>query len=422
MARQNGPFGPSGTRVPPRRPSADDVFAGPPAHQNGQWPPRDYQDGAQAGQGFHFPPPEPDPNYPYQGQAPQQWGQQPGAQGYDLGNYMPNGNQQQQYPAYGDQYQQGQYPAEYGHPDQGYADNEAGYGEYEEEEEEPRRGRRWIFVVAALVGAIGLGGALAYTYKSVIAPNAGRVPLVKAGDANVKVRPDGRKIARNEESVPPARPAAASDSGDTPADEGGGPRRVRTIPIVPGGLPAAAETAAPEAVPGITLAMPRAAPQAPPSPPPGRVVIGQPPPGVNEPPPQVRRPPAQAPIVVAQPAEPAVVARPAPPPRAPAAPARTKEASPPPAVVATTGAGYVAVLTSQKTRVGALSVFADLRQKYRDVLENKTPDVQEADLSARGLGTMYRLVVGPPGSRDAASGVCSQLKTAGYLGCWVTEY
>jgi hypothetical protein len=91
-------------------------------------------------------------------------------------------------------------------------------------------------------------------------------------------------------------------------------------------------------------------------------------------------------------------------------------------VVATTGAGYVAVLSSQKTRVGALSVFADLQQKYRDVLQDKTPDVQEADLSARGLGTMYRLVVGPPGSRDAASGVCSQLKTAGYQGCWVTAY
>ena len=47
---------------------------------------------------------------------------------------------------------------------------------------------------------------------------------------------------------------------------------------------------------------------------------------------------------------------------------------------------------------------------------------QEADLSARGLGTMYRLVVGPPGSRDAAAGVCNQLKTAGYTGCWVTAY
>jgi hypothetical protein len=48
--------------------------------------------------------------------------------------------------------------------------------------------------------------------------------------------------------------------------------------------------------------------------------------------------------------------------------------------------------------------------------------VQEADLSARGLGTMYRLVVGPPGSHNAARGVCTQLKTAGYEGCWVKEY
>src|SRR5262245_33028494 len=135
MARQNGPFGPSGTRAPPRRPSADDVFGGAPAHQNGHWPPHDHQGGSQPGQGFHFPPPEPDPNYPYhQAQAPQ-WGQQPGAQNYDLGNYMPNG-QQQQFPGHDQShYPQGQYPAEYCHPDQGYADQEAGYGEYDEEEE-----------------------------------------------------------------------------------------------------------------------------------------------------------------------------------------------------------------------------------------------------------------------------------------------
>jgi hypothetical protein len=91
-------------------------------------------------------------------------------------------------------------------------------------------------------------------------------------------------------------------------------------------------------------------------------------------------------------------------------------------VVATTGAGYVAVLSSQKSRMDALKVFADMQEKYGHVLANKTPDVQQADLSARGLGIMYRLVVGPPGSRDAASGVCSQLKSAGYVGCWVTEY
>ena len=88
----------------------------------------------------------------------------------------------------------------------------------------------------------------------------------------------------------------------------------------------------------------------------------------------------------------------------------------------TTGtSGYVAVLSSQKSRMDALKAFADLQQKYGDVLSSKTPDVQEADLGAtRASG--IALVVGPPGSRDAAAGVCSQLKTAGYAGCWVTAY
>ena len=100
--------------------------------------------------------------------------------------------------------------------------------------------------------------------------------------------------------------------------------------------------------------------------------------------------------------------------------------SPPPTPVAapqTTGtSGYVAVLSSQKSRMDALKAYADLQLKYGDVLTSRTPDVQEADLSARGLGTMYRLVVGPPGSRDAAAGLCTQLKTAGYAGCWVMAY
>ena len=37
-------------------------------------------------------------------------------------------------------------------------------------------------------------------------------------------------------------------------------------------------------------------------------------------------------------------------------------------------------------------------------------------------GVWYRAVVGPPGSREAASSVCSQLKTAGHAGCWVAAY
>jgi hypothetical protein len=45
-----------------------------------------------------------------------------------------------------------------------------------------------------------------------------------------------------------------------------------------------------------------------------------------------------------------------------------------------------------------------LQQKYPEVLAGKPPDVQKADLGDKGV--WYRAVVGPPGSREAASSVC----------------
>jgi sporulation related protein len=68
----------------------------------------------------------------------------------------------------------------------------------------------------------------------------------------------------------------------------------------------------------------------------------------------------------------------------------------------------------------ALKAFADMQQKYGDTLQNRTPDVREVDLGDKGV--WHRLVVGPPASREAASGVCMQLKAQGYSGCWVVAY
>jgi hypothetical protein len=403
----------------------DDPFPAPQPAHNGQWQAPDYPDPAQvhpgqASQGYHFPPPEPDPNYGHHQALPphQQWGAQPDPRGYDLGNYMPNGAQPYSQADPG-AYQQGPYASQFGAAQEGYAESDNYGDEFLDDEDEPRRGRRWMFIAAALVGAIGIGGAMAYTYKSIIAPNSGRVPLVKAGDPNVKVRPDNRgdrKLARADE-----RPAAPSQQDRTAED--GGPRMVRTIPIVPSGpAPAAEEEATGPAalpgMPGIMLDNRQRPPQAQPprEPAPARVAIGRPPqpqPPAVEPddPPPARKPPVQV--------VPPVVAKP-PPAVAPTPPAAPRPRATP-AAASAAGAGYVAVLSSQKTRVDALKKFADLQQKHADVLNGKTPDVQEADLSARGLGTMYRLVVGPPGSREAASGICSQLRTAGQ-DCWVKEY
>ena len=80
---------------------------------------------------------------------------------------------------------------------------------------------------------------------------------------------------------------------------------------------------------------------------------------------------------------------------------KTKEASAAPAATASSGAGFVAVLSSQKSRMDALKIFANMQEKYGDVLASRTPDVQEANLGEKGV--WYRLVVGPPGSREAAA-------------------
>jgi hypothetical protein len=371
------------------------------------WPTQGYANHgqpAQAAPAYHFPPPEPDPNYGYNqpAYAPQQWG--PDQRGYDLANYLPAEGQ----PPY----------QQTAHHQHGYAEPDADYGDEFYEDEEPRHGRRWIFIAAALIGAIGIGGALAYTYRSLIAPNHGRVPLVKA-ERNVKVKPEQRggkefpgadKKLPNLAAAPP--PSESEAKTEPPAD---GPRKIKTIPVGPrpGQVPPPEST-----VPGITLenaGPPRAdpPPEAPPKTPPvvtppstGRVTIADPPPAAAPPktekaddddppaPPPVARPPAKGP------------------------PAGNKIATAPPRPHSS-GLGYVVVLASKKTHMDAFKAYADAAEKHPQVLSGKTPDVQEADLGEKGI--WFRAMVGPPGSRGAAMSLCSQLKAVGQ-DCWVTEY
>jgi hypothetical protein len=198
--------------------------------------------------------------------------------------------------------------------------------------------------------------------------------------------------------------------------DGQGPRTVKTITFGPGGGPPPSSVVPPVSIPGITLYKPPEA-QAPPvppakekakevQPPPGRVTIGTPPP---EPPPAAKEEDEDPPAPVAPPVKKTAVVVPKAPP-------------PPKARESGSGLGFVAVIKSEKTSMDAMKAYADLQQMYPEVLGGKSFDVQEADLSARGLGTMYRVLVGPPGSHNAASGVCAQLKAAGYVGCWVKEY
>ena len=82
--------------------------------------------------------------------------------------------------------------------------------------------------------------------------------------------------------------------------------------------------------------------------------------------------------------------------------------------------GYVAVLSSKKSRMDAMKAYASLDQKYRDMLSSSTFDVQEADLGDKGI--WYRAVVGPPRSYEGAKKICDDLKTAGLTDCWPARY
>jgi hypothetical protein len=448
---RNGPIGQPGARTPGRRSAADqDPYAQSPGwptaqgadpHQSG-YPP----DPNQHSQGYYFPQaaePDGNPGYPAQpaGQPlpfdrlppgpSAQWDPQQGrdAGHYDLGSYLPaagdaRGYAQEPFQGSAD----GPFRQHYGAAREGYAEGEEDYeGLHDDEADEPRRGRRGLMIASALIGAIGLGGAMAYTYKTFIATPT-RAPVVKVADPGpTKVKPSlsgGKEFAHTDKKLlnrldeEGQRGAGAAE--DRASEDPNAPRRVRSIPIAPAGqMPPA--SAAP-AVPGITLDTLGPSGGMPPQQP-ARVQIPAGPPPQPAARPEASPPSAPPVRVVAAPPAPAAEPAPAPARKAvAAAPPPAREAAPKASagVVTASTTGYVAVLSSQKSRMDALKAFADLQQKYGDVLSSKTPDVQEANLGDKGI--WYRAVVGPPVSRDAASGICSQLKAAGYASCWVTAY
>ena len=306
------------------------------------------------------------------------------------------------------------------HPAEEYADEE----EYEEEEE-PRRKGRTLWVVGALVGAICLGGGLAYTYK--IVSGGSRSAATKTDVPPVKTSrpasgPSGPKVGEKLPEVAPKTQVASET-------ETGGPRRVAIIPVGPDGAAQPAAPSAPQTVtpfPGMVVAQP-------PSPPSAIAPAARAP--------QQQQPPLQPKIVTPPPAPQQKVAAAVEPPASPkkavtkqkqedafspgtggnggvASVAPTPKAS----GLGAGGNGFVAaILSTQKGRAEAMKAFADLQQKYSDVLAAKPAEVQEVNLG-EGKGVWYRAVVGPPGSREAAGQICQQLLAAGHKGCFATAY
>ena len=306
--------------------------------------------------------------------------------------------------------------------------------------DEPPTGRRrggLITVVAVLcLAVVGTAGAFGYRamFGSSSSGSAPRVILADTGPNKVVPPPvataeapsgkisyervggggQGERVVPREEAPvevptrsavpppaatatvpPPAAPAAA------PAAPPGEPRKVRTVTIRPDQPAPPGETAAraPGGQPFRTASAPTA-----PAPEATRSV----------------RPPAAPPPAAAQPAgtgplpltpegtslpPPPAVAAPAP---RPAAPARTAARAPATDVPA---GGYLVQVSSQKSEADARSSFRTLQGKFPNQLGDRQPIIRRADLGEKGV--FYRAQIGPFGSVDEASKLCSELKAAG---------
>lgn len=294
------------------------------------------------------------------------------------------------------------------------------------------KGRSAFMVGSALLGAIALGGALAFAYKQ-SGGATGETPIVTADARPVKEAPNepgGKEFphknkliydrltngdeAESEQLVPrqedvavPALPPAGATAGlpapvattdmvnpaTTQSVEGegdGGPRKVKTMRVLPDG---SVETAPAETA-DATQAGAAGAPAA--GAPANGAAAGAP--GAQAAAPSGGAMPVPAPE---QPAPQAAPAAPAP------APQQVAAADPSPAAGPSK---YVVQVGAHKSQTEALAIYADIQQKNPSLLGNYPPIVQKAAVSN---GTMYRLRVGPMDSKGAADKLCGQLKAQG---------
>ena len=312
--------------------------------------------------------------------------------------------------------------------EQDYAQDDAEY------DDEPPRRSRGLLIVGALVGAIALGGGLAYGYKTLLgSPTNGKAPpMIRADKSPAKTQPTdpgGKQFAGQTMKVMNGRLTDGSDStSQSSSTSEDGVRSVKTLAITPPGSTAVQQPATggppgPVAMPGVYVIDPlrRAPPQASPQ---QQALMAQQPQLAPQAPRTITLPPpsrAEAPSPPAAPVTPVAKAPPRvavattapilkkPVPRPPAS------AAAPPSGVGAGGGRYVAVLSSQRSSTDALAKFADLQQKY-SALQGRSPSVQEANLGEKG--TYYRLVV-PAGPKEQASALCGELKAAGHSDCWI---
>jgi len=317
--------------------------------------------------------------------------------------------------------------------DQAYADDAYAYqDEYNEgEEEAPKRRGGIITVFAVLALAVfGVGGAFAYrTYMGsarngeppIIRADAGPTKIVPAptdagakvpdrmqtGDGNEKIVPreeapvdvgarSGPRVVfppLNQNGNPPST-ASVAPGAPLPANPTNGtlpnnePRKIKTFsvrgdPADPAGNPVApAVNPAAGARPAATARTPAA-----------RTASAGNPSAAN----------ANAPLSLSPQGQPAA-----------AEPPTRMAATNPTQVTPSAGGaagGYLVQVSSQRSEADAQASYKALQGKFPSVLGSHAPLIKRADLGEKGV--YYRAMVGPFGSPDEASQLCTSLKSAG---------
>jgi len=370
-------------------------------------------------------------------------------------------------PAHADPYQAQHYAgADLYHTEGGEAvdahPGDPGYGAYDDpgqppygpadedyfEEVQPRR-RLGIVAIAAVFALAVIGTAGAFGYRALFGSTSSGPPaVIKADNSPTKVTPpkqdsnvkliqervppqDEKLVTREEKPVdiqdkpagvfPPGQIKASSGTVQAPMMGsgviGGEPKKVHTITIRPDQMePANAAAPTPPATdisainsapaPEKHVASPAPAKQEPApvarhSEPPPRHAVAREEPRHREAPPS-----RNAPLSLSPNAQPAQTAP------ARSASARTAAvASHQTAPQTARSGGYAVQVTSRHNQSDAESAFRRLQAKFPTELGGRQPMIRRVDLGEKGV--YYRAMVGPFGSSDEASKLCSQLKAAG---------
>ncbi len=315
----------------------------------------------------------------------------------------------------------------------------------------PNRRRIGIIAIAGVFALAVIGTAGAFGYRAIFgssSSSSGPPPVIKADVTPSKIVPaaaskdaqanklitdrvndrgQGEKLVSREEqpvAVTPSNSSTPQNSANAALPQlgsgivgGGEPKRVRTIVIHPDGAaasqPEPAQSAEEAPAPARVSNTPAQPPQriAPAPQPRAQQAVAAPAPAPRPVAPAPRqqqaapapRAAANAPLSLnpnEEAAPPTRVQRSA----AVVAPART-------AAAASGGGGYAVQVSSQRSEADAQAAFRNLQAKYPSQLGGKPSLIKRVDLGAKGI--YFRAMVGPFGSSNEASELCSSLKSAG---------